>query len=195
LITVTLPNVPEEHQHVSFDCLFAHKHHLPCARASARNVFAGWPGPGPTGRKEKAAQAYIARPPRPLIFGLFTRWFTAILARRLGSRFVRRDLSRVDRRQAASSRDLRRDHRDSLCRHDRPCRKCHLRSPGEPCNGASFRQRTTVGFDLAGTLQPRTFAAWRIQKRKRNPAVGAMLLRRRKPKANPPFTCVNMTPK
>jgi hypothetical protein len=38
------------------------------------------------------------------------------------------------------------------------------------------------------------FAASRFQKRKRNPAVGAMLLRWRKPKANPPFTCVNMTP-
>ena len=33
-----------------------------------------------------------------------------------------------------------------------------------------------------------------FQKRKRNPAVGAMLLRWRKPKANPPFTCVNMIP-
>jgi hypothetical protein len=33
-----------------------------------------------------------------------------------------------------------------------------------------------------------------FQKRKRNPTVGAMLLRWRKPKANPPFTCVNMIP-
>ena len=49
--------------------------------------------------------------------------------------------------------------------------------------------------DVFGALQPHIFAAWRIQKRKRNPAVGAMLLRWRKPKANPPFTCVNMTPK
>jgi len=33
-----------------------------------------------------------------------------------------------------------------------------------------------------------------LQKRKRNPTVGAMLLRWRKPLANPPFTCVNMMP-
>jgi hypothetical protein len=33
-----------------------------------------------------------------------------------------------------------------------------------------------------------------FQKRKRNPTVGAMLLRWRKPEANPPFTCVNMIP-
>src|SRR5882762_10901115 len=33
-----------------------------------------------------------------------------------------------------------------------------------------------------------------FQKRKRNPAVGAMLLCWRKPEANPPFTCVNMIP-
>ena len=33
-----------------------------------------------------------------------------------------------------------------------------------------------------------------FQKRNRNPTVGAMLLRWRKPKANPPFTCVNMIP-
>ena len=36
--------------------------------------------------------------------------------------------------------------------------------------------------------------AARFQKLKRNPAVGATLSRWRKPKANPPFTCVNMTP-
>jgi hypothetical protein len=34
-----------------------------------------------------------------------------------------------------------------------------------------------------------------FQKRNRNPTVGAMLLRWRKPEANPPFTCVNMTPR
>ena|SRR5882724_9454660 len=33
-----------------------------------------------------------------------------------------------------------------------------------------------------------------FQKRKRNPTVGAMLLRWRKPEANPPFTCVNIIP-
>ena len=33
-----------------------------------------------------------------------------------------------------------------------------------------------------------------FQKRNRNPTVGAMLLRWRKPKAKPPFTCVNMIP-
>jgi hypothetical protein len=33
-----------------------------------------------------------------------------------------------------------------------------------------------------------------FQKRNRNPTVGAMLLRWRKPNANPPFTCVNMIP-
>ena len=33
-----------------------------------------------------------------------------------------------------------------------------------------------------------------FQKRNRNPTVGAMLLRWRKPEANPPFTCVNMIP-
>src|SRR5882762_10777365 len=33
-----------------------------------------------------------------------------------------------------------------------------------------------------------------FQKRKRNPTVGAMLLRCRKPEAKPPFTCVNMIP-
>ena|ERR1700724_760300 len=49
--------------------------------------------------------------------------------------------------------------------------------------------------DAFGALQPHIFAAWMIQKRKRNPTVGSMLLRWRKPKANPPFTCVNMTPK
>jgi hypothetical protein len=49
--------------------------------------------------------------------------------------------------------------------------------------------------DVFGALQPRIFAAWRIQKRKRNPTVGSMLLRWRKPKANPLFTCENMTPK
>ncbi|MEH2545072.1 hypothetical protein V1283_001717 [Bradyrhizobium sp. AZCC 2262] len=32
------------------------------------------------------------------------------------------------------------------------------------------------------------------QKRNHNPTVGAMLLRWRKPKAKPPFTCVNMIP-
>jgi hypothetical protein len=33
-----------------------------------------------------------------------------------------------------------------------------------------------------------------LQKRNRSPTVGAMLLRWRKPEANPPFTCVNMIP-
>ena len=33
-----------------------------------------------------------------------------------------------------------------------------------------------------------------FQKRNRNPTVGAMLLRWRKPEANPPFTCVNIIP-
>src|SRR6267378_3642324 len=33
-----------------------------------------------------------------------------------------------------------------------------------------------------------------FQKRKRNPTVGAMLFCWRKPKAKPPFTCVNMIP-
>jgi hypothetical protein len=33
-----------------------------------------------------------------------------------------------------------------------------------------------------------------FQKRNRNPTVGAMLLRWRKPEAKPPFTCVNMIP-
>ena len=33
-----------------------------------------------------------------------------------------------------------------------------------------------------------------FQKRNRNPTVGAMLLRWRKPDANPPLTCVNMIP-
>jgi hypothetical protein len=45
-----------------------------------------------------------------------------------------------------------------------------------------------------GALQ-RHFAGWRIQKRKRNPVVGAKLLRWRNPEANPLFTCVNMKPK
>jgi hypothetical protein len=48
--------------------------------------------------------------------------------------------------------------------------------------GAAVR-RTTHRSVVAG-----------FQKRNRNPTVGAMLLRWRKPKANPPFTCVNMTP-
>src|SRR5262249_30253897 len=38
-------------------------------------------------------------------------------------------------------------------------------------------------------------AGWSLQKRKRNPAVVAMLLRCRKPLANPPFTCVDMMPR
>jgi len=39
------------------------------------------------------------------------------------------------------------------------------------------------------------FAARKIQKRKRSPTVGSILLRWRKPKANPLFTCENMSPK
>jgi hypothetical protein len=58
---------------------------------------------------------------------------------------------------------------------------------------------------FSGCVQPRNgvwpllsgarhiFAAWRIQKRKRNPAVGSM--RWRKPESNPLFTCENMKPK
>ena len=39
------------------------------------------------------------------------------------------------------------------------------------------------------------YALTSVQNRRRNPTVGSTLLRWRKPKANPPFTCVNITPK
>ena len=63
----------------------------------------------------------------------------------------------------------------------------------------SFTLRRVGATHWAGSstsgAPPRIFAAWTIQKRKRNPMVGSMLLRWRKPKANPLFTCENMNPK
>ena len=49
-----------------------------------------------------------------------------------------------------------------------------------------------VSVAVRGTTHRSVVAGF--QKRNRNPAVGAMLLRWRKPEANPPFTCVNMIP-
>jgi hypothetical protein len=63
-------------------------------------------------------------------------------------------------------------------------------------NGSSWSAfQPALPFRSAVILQAAIGKRCGFQKRKRNPAVGAMLLRWRKPKANPPFTCVNMTPK
>ena len=49
-----------------------------------------------------------------------------------------------------------------------------------------------VGAAVRSTAHGSVVAS--LQKRNRNPTVGAMLLCWRKPEANPPFTCVNMIP-
>jgi hypothetical protein len=49
-------------------------------------------------------------------------------------------------------------------------------------------------LELAQKHNPQIARGRAFQKRNRSPTVGAMLLRWRKPKANPPFTCVNMIP-
>jgi len=74
-----------------------------------------------------------------------------------------------------------------------------LNSACELVQTAGPRGSTMAGFatrvSFAGRPSPSGMAACRVQKRKRNPAVGAKLLRWRKPKANPPFTCENMNPR
>jgi hypothetical protein len=76
---------------------------------------------------------------------------------------------------------------------------CGLKSDIAPCpksanSGIIFAPVADAGVGAAVRSATHRSVVVDFQKRNRNPTVGAMLLRWRKPEANPPFTCVNMIP-